>query len=50
MYFLFKVSSLKQAGTFAGNDAIVAFARRYEVNVIIHQYLQPCINVSPTLN
>ncbi|XP_048375363.1 OTU domain-containing protein 3 [Sphaerodactylus townsendi] len=31
------VSNLAQPGTFAGNDAIVAFARNNQVNVVIHQ-------------
>jgi len=32
---------LDEDGTFAGNDAIVAFARRYEVVVVIHQLNEP---------
>lgn len=34
---LITVSSLAQPGTFAGNDAIVAFARLHNVSVVIHQ-------------
>ncbi|XP_074655323.1 OTU domain-containing protein 3-like isoform X2 [Tubulanus polymorphus] len=32
---------LKKPGTYAGNDAIVAFSRLLEVNIVIHQYLSP---------
>jgi len=32
---------LEEDGTFAGNDAIVAFARRYEAVVVIHQLNEP---------
>ncbi|XP_063798218.1 OTU domain-containing protein 3 isoform X2 [Pseudophryne corroboree] len=35
------VSNLAQSGTFAGNDAIVAFARSSSVNVVIHQLNNP---------
>ncbi|XP_075696592.1 OTU domain-containing protein 3 [Rhinoderma darwinii] len=35
------VENLAQAGTFAGNDAIVAFARSNQVNVVIHQLNNP---------
>ncbi|XP_075047719.1 OTU domain-containing protein 3 [Mixophyes fleayi] len=35
------VSNLAQSGTFAGNDAIVAFARCSNVNVVIHQLNNP---------
>lgn len=35
------VSNLAQSGTFAGNDAIVAFARNNQVNVVIHQLNNP---------
>lgn len=31
------VANLSQPGTFAGNDAIVAFARSQQVKVVIHQ-------------
>jgi len=31
------MSELAQLGTYAGNDAIVAFARLYQVTVVIHQ-------------
>ncbi|XP_076874526.1 OTU domain-containing protein 3 isoform X2 [Brachyhypopomus gauderio] len=35
------VSNLAQPGTFAGNDAIVAFARSHQVKVVIHQLNAP---------
>lgn len=35
------VGNLEKAGTYAGNDAIVAFARRHGVTVIIHQLNSP---------
>ncbi|XP_053307618.1 OTU domain-containing protein 3 [Spea bombifrons] len=35
------VTNLAQPGTFAGNDAIVAFARNNQVNVVIHQLNNP---------
>lgn len=35
--FYSAVHSLAQPGTFAGNDAIVAFARLHNVSVVIHQ-------------
>ena len=35
------VSNLSQPGTFAGNDAIVAFARSQQVKVVIHQLNTP---------
>ncbi|KAK1898837.1 OTU domain containing protein 3 [Dissostichus eleginoides] len=35
------LSNLSQAGTFAGNDAIVAFARSQQVKVVIHQLNAP---------
>ncbi|XP_062871662.1 OTU domain-containing protein 3 [Trichomycterus rosablanca] len=35
------VSDLTQPGTFAGNDAIVAFARSQQVKVVIHQLNAP---------
>ena len=38
---LHPVSNLSQAGTFAGNDAIVAFARSQQVKVVIHQLNAP---------
>ena len=48
--FLFSVCKLQRAGTYAGNDAIVAFARRYSVNVIIHQLCAPLWIVSSLLS
>ncbi|XP_008316825.1 OTU domain-containing protein 3 isoform X2 [Cynoglossus semilaevis] len=35
------LSNLSQPGTFAGNDAIVAFARSQQVKVVIHQLNTP---------
>ncbi|KAM4646769.1 OTU domain-containing protein 3-like [Amazona ochrocephala] len=35
------VSNLAKPGTFAGNDAIVAFARNNQMNVVIHQLNAP---------
>lgn len=35
------VSDLAEPGTFAGNDAIVAFARSQQVKVVIHQLNAP---------
>ncbi|CAI9555998.1 unnamed protein product [Staurois parvus] len=35
------VDNLAQPGTFAGNDAIVAFARSKQVNIVIHQLNNP---------
>ncbi|XP_039251603.1 OTU domain-containing protein 3-like [Styela clava] len=35
------VENLRNPGTYAGNDAIVAFARKYNVNVVIHQLNAP---------
>lgn len=34
---LLSVNNLKKLGTHAGNDAIVAFAKLHNVNVMIHQ-------------
>lgn len=36
-----KAASLDKLGTFAGNDAIVAFARAHPADVIVHQLSQP---------
>jgi hypothetical protein len=33
-------------GTYAGNDAIVAFARLYQTNVVIHQLNSPFLLVN----
>lgn len=35
------VANLAKPGTFAGNDAIVAFARNNQMNVVIHQLNAP---------
>lgn len=40
------VANLAQPGTFAGNDAIVAFARNNQMNVVIHQLNAPLWQVS----
>ena len=40
--FDWHVANLKQPGTYAGNDAIVAFARLHGVDVVIHQLGSPC--------
>lgn len=36
------VKELSKAGTFGGNDSIVAFSRCYGVNVVIHQLNERC--------
>ena len=49
MYFQFfdvLVYKLRQDGTYAGNDAIVAFARKNGINVVIHQLNAPMWTVS----
>lgn len=38
---LFTVNDLSNPGTYAGQDALVAFARLHEVNIIIHQLNRP---------
>jgi OTU domain-containing protein 3 len=45
---LFSVQTLSQAGTFAGNDAIVAFARLHNVTVVIHQLNTPAWLIHPS--
>ncbi|CAC5401217.1 OTUD3 [Mytilus coruscus] len=35
------IKNLSAIGTYAGNDAIVAFARLYQINVVIHQLNSP---------
>uniref|UniRef100_A0A8C9EME0 ubiquitinyl hydrolase 1 n=1 Tax=Pavo cristatus TaxID=9049 RepID=A0A8C9EME0_PAVCR len=40
------VTNLAKPGTFAGNDAIVAFARNNQMNVVIHQLNAPLCAVS----
>ncbi|XP_042336269.1 OTU domain-containing protein 3 isoform X2 [Sceloporus undulatus] len=42
------VANLAQPGTFAGNDAIVAFARNNQVNVVIHQLNAPLWQIRGT--
>ncbi|CAM9946906.1 unnamed protein product [Lampetra planeri] len=42
------VANLAKPGTFAGNDAIVAFARSHEVVVVIHQLNAPLWEVRGT--
>uniref|UniRef100_A0A8C5WQS1 OTU domain-containing protein 3 n=1 Tax=Laticauda laticaudata TaxID=8630 RepID=A0A8C5WQS1_LATLA len=41
-------ANLAQPGTFAGNDAIVAFARNNQVNIIIHQQNAPLWQIHGT--
>ncbi|MEE6482179.1 hypothetical protein FKM82_013173 [Ascaphus truei] len=41
-------ANLAQPGTFAGNDAIVAFARNNQVNVVIHQLNNPLWQIRGT--
>lgn len=43
------VASLAKPGTFAGNDAIVAFARNHQLNVVIHQLNAPLWQVGHLL-
>ncbi|XP_071944345.1 OTU domain-containing protein 3-like [Antedon mediterranea] len=40
------VSNLRKSGTYAGNDAIVGFARLKELTVVIHQLNAPVFRVS----
>uniref|UniRef100_A0A3Q3DRS7 OTU domain-containing protein 3 n=1 Tax=Hippocampus comes TaxID=109280 RepID=A0A3Q3DRS7_HIPCM len=42
------LSNLAQPGTFAGNDAIVAFARSQQVKVVIHQLNTPLWEINGT--
>ncbi|NXC43851.1 OTUD3 protein, partial [Penelope pileata] len=42
------VTNLTKPGTFAGNDAIVAFARNNQVNVVIHQLNAPLWQIQGT--
>ncbi|XP_051947470.1 OTU domain-containing protein 3-like [Xyrauchen texanus] len=42
------LSNLSQLGTFAGNDAIVAFARSQQVKVVIHQLNAPLWEINGT--
>ncbi|NXJ79776.1 OTUD3 protein, partial [Trogon melanurus] len=42
------VTNLAKPGTFAGNDAIVAFARNNQVNVVIHQLNAPLWQIRGT--
>ncbi|NWT74616.1 OTUD3 protein, partial [Prunella himalayana] len=42
------VANLAQPGTFAGNDAIVAFARNNQMNVVIHQLNTPLWQIRGT--
>ncbi|XP_026576627.1 mitochondrial ubiquitin ligase activator of NFKB 1 isoform X1 [Pseudonaja textilis] len=41
-------ANLAQPGTFAGNDAIVAFARNNQVNIVIHQQNAPLWQIHGT--
>ena len=49
-FFYISVSGLQKMGTYAGNDAIVAFARLHQVNIIIHQLSSPFLLVSLEYN
>uniref|UniRef100_A0A8C1V005 OTU domain-containing protein 3 n=1 Tax=Cyprinus carpio TaxID=7962 RepID=A0A8C1V005_CYPCA len=42
------LSNLSQPGTFAGNDAIVAFARSQQLKVVIHQLNAPLWEINGT--
>ncbi|NXK97675.1 OTUD3 protein, partial [Formicarius rufipectus] len=42
------VTNLAKPGTFAGNDAIVAFARNNQINVVIHQVNTPLWQIRGT--
>ncbi|NWS76767.1 OTUD3 protein, partial [Crotophaga sulcirostris] len=42
------VTNLTKPGTFAGNDAIVAFARNNQLNVVIHQLNAPLWQIQGT--
>ncbi|XP_068271291.1 OTU domain-containing protein 3 [Nyctibius grandis] len=42
------VTDLAKPGTFAGNDAIVAFARKHQMNVVIHQLNAPLWQIQGT--
>ena len=42
------ISWLRKKGTHAGNDAIVAFAKLYHLNVAIHQLNQPILMITGT--
>ncbi|XP_027523838.1 OTU domain-containing protein 3 [Corapipo altera] len=42
------VTNLAKPGTFAGNDAIVAFARNNQINVVIHQLYAPLWQIRGT--
>ncbi|XP_032970108.1 OTU domain-containing protein 3 isoform X2 [Rhinolophus ferrumequinum] len=42
------VANLAKPGTFAGNDAIVAFARNHQLNVVIHQLNAPLWQIRGT--
>ncbi|KAK2106082.1 OTU domain-containing protein 3 [Saguinus oedipus] len=44
----FLMASLAKPGTFAGNDAIVAFARNHQLNVVIHQLNAPLWQIRGT--
>jgi len=44
------IKELRLDGTYAGNDAIVAFARKFEVNVIIHQLNEAILAINGVKN
>ncbi|KFV85262.1 OTU domain-containing protein 3, partial [Struthio camelus australis] len=47
-FFFSLVTNLAKPGTFAGNDAIVAFARNNQMNVVIHQLNAPLWQIQGT--
>ena len=44
------VRNLEKEGTFAGNDALVAFSRLHRINVVIHQLNAPCLQVNGAMD
>ncbi|VDN06782.1 unnamed protein product [Thelazia callipaeda] len=46
----FDLNDLSRPGTYAGQDALVAFARLHEVNIIIHQLNRPLWKIEGTEN
>lgn len=47
---LFTVNDLSHPGTYAGQDALVAFARLHGVNIIIHQLNRPLWKIQGSEN
>lgn len=44
------IKNLEQAGTYADNGCLVAFARLYQVNINIHQLNMPIWTINGTVN